>query len=97
MSLIEEADGGYGCLGYLAEARLGGRGASPHAASVVRHAELEGYLSHQILLDQDVPGHVIAFARWRSWEDADRVRERYKDSETIRLLTRSSPARETAG
>jgi heme-degrading monooxygenase HmoA len=47
----------------------------------------EGYLSHQILVDQDAPGHVIALARWRSREDADRVRERYKNSETIRLLT----------
>ena len=47
----------------------------------------EGYLSHQILVDQDAPGHVIALARWRSREDADRVREKYKDSETIRQLT----------
>lgn len=47
----------------------------------------EGYLSHRILVDQDTPGHIIALAQWRSREDADRVRERYKDSETIRLLT----------
>lgn len=47
----------------------------------------EGYLSHQILIDQDAPGHIIALARWRSRENADRVRERYKDSETIRQLT----------
>jgi quinol monooxygenase YgiN len=47
----------------------------------------EGYLSHQILVDQDAPGHIIALARWRSREDADRVRGRYKDSGTIRQLT----------
>ena len=47
----------------------------------------DGYISHQILVDQDAPGHIIVFARWRSREDADRVREKYKDSETIRQLT----------
>ena len=47
----------------------------------------EGYLSHEIFIDQDAPGHIIALARWRSREDADRVRERYKDSGTIRQLT----------
>lgn len=47
----------------------------------------EGYISHQILVDQDAPGHIIALARWRSREDADRIREKYKDSETIRQLT----------
>ncbi len=47
----------------------------------------EGYISHQILVDQDAPGHIIALARWRTREDPDRVREKYKDSETIRQLT----------
>lgn len=47
----------------------------------------EGFLSHQILIDQDAPGHLMAFAKWRNREDADQVRERYKDSETIRRLT----------
>jgi quinol monooxygenase YgiN len=47
----------------------------------------QGYVSHQILVDQDAPGHLIALARWRSREDADRVREKYRDSETIRQLT----------
>jgi heme-degrading monooxygenase HmoA len=46
----------------------------------------EGYLSHQILVDQEAPGHILALGRWRSREDADRVREAYKDSETIRQL-----------
>ena len=47
----------------------------------------DGDLSHEIFVDQDAPGHVIAAGRWRSREDADRVRDRYKDSETIRQLT----------
>ena len=47
----------------------------------------EGYIAHKLFVDQDAPGHIIALGRWRSREDADRVRERYKDSETIRLLT----------
>jgi quinol monooxygenase YgiN len=47
----------------------------------------EGYKSHQILVDQDAPGHIIVLGRWRSRADADRVREKYKDSETIRQLT----------
>ncbi len=47
----------------------------------------EGYISHQILIDQDAPGHIIVLGRWRNREDPDRVREKYKDSETIRQLT----------
>ncbi|MDF0642579.1 MAG: antibiotic biosynthesis monooxygenase [Nitrospira sp.] len=47
----------------------------------------DGYLSHQILVDQHAPGHIIALAKWRSLADADAVREKYKDSETIRQLT----------
>ncbi len=47
----------------------------------------DGYLSHQILTDRDAPGHIIALGRWRSREDADRVRVKYKDSDTIRQLT----------
>jgi quinol monooxygenase YgiN len=47
----------------------------------------EGYVSHEILIDEEAPGHILALGRWQSRADADRVRERYKDSETIRLLT----------
>lgn len=47
----------------------------------------DGYVSHQIFIDLDVPGHIMALANWRSRADADAVRERYKDSETIRQLT----------
>ena len=47
----------------------------------------EGYLSHEIFLDQDDPAHILALGRWHTREDADRVRQLYKDSETIRQLT----------
>jgi quinol monooxygenase YgiN len=47
----------------------------------------DGYLSHQILVDEDALGHVIAIATWRSRADADAVRGKYKDFETIRRLT----------
>jgi quinol monooxygenase YgiN len=47
----------------------------------------EGYVSHQIFVDQDAPGHIIALGTWKSRAHADNVREKYKDSETIRHLT----------
>src|SRR5437016_14431248 len=47
----------------------------------------DGYVSHQIFIDQDASGHIIAIAKWQSRADADAVREKYKDSETIRQLT----------
>jgi quinol monooxygenase YgiN len=37
----------------------------------------EGYVSHELLVDQDTPGHIIVLGRWRSRDDADQVRERY--------------------
>ena len=46
----------------------------------------EGFLSHEILIDQDNPGHIIALGRWRSREDADRARIRYAESPTTRQL-----------
>jgi quinol monooxygenase YgiN len=47
----------------------------------------EGYVSHQLFIDQQTPGHIIALATWRSLADADAVRGKYQDSETIRQLT----------
>lgn len=46
----------------------------------------DGYVSHQIFIDQDAPGHIIALANWQHRTDADAVREKYQDSETIRQL-----------
>jgi quinol monooxygenase YgiN len=47
----------------------------------------EGYLSHQMFIDHDAPGHIIVVGRWRSRTDADSVRDKYKGSETIQQLT----------
>jgi quinol monooxygenase YgiN len=47
----------------------------------------EGYISHQLLVDEDAPGHIIALGKWQRREDADRVREQYQHSETIKQLT----------
>jgi quinol monooxygenase YgiN len=47
----------------------------------------DGYISRQIFIDQDDPGHIIALANWRNRADADAVREKYKDSEMIRQFT----------
>ena len=33
----------------------------------------EGYVSHQIFIDQEASGHIIALATWRNKEDADAV------------------------
>jgi quinol monooxygenase YgiN len=46
----------------------------------------DGYISHQLFIDQDAPGHIIALGKWRSRADVDGAREKYKDSETIRRL-----------
>lgn len=47
----------------------------------------EGYVSHELFVDEEAAGHVIALGTWRSREDADRVRDLYRESETIRQLT----------
>jgi quinol monooxygenase YgiN len=47
----------------------------------------EGYVSHQLYVDQDEPAHIIAVGQWRSGADADSVRDKYRHSETIRQLS----------
>jgi quinol monooxygenase YgiN len=47
----------------------------------------EGYVSHELLVDQDAPGHVLALGRWRTREDADRALQQYRGSEVIGRLT----------
>ena len=47
----------------------------------------ERFLSHEILIDQDNPAHVVGIGRWRSREDADRARIKYAESPTTRELT----------
>jgi len=46
----------------------------------------DGYVSHQIFIDQNAPEHIIALAKWHSCADAEAVLEKYRDSETIRQL-----------
>ena len=46
----------------------------------------DGYVSHQLFVDQDSPAHIIALGTWRSRADADAVREKYQHSETIQKL-----------
>jgi hypothetical protein len=46
----------------------------------------EGYVSHQILVDEDAAGHVIALGRWKSREYAEQVKEKYKGSPVIAQL-----------
>ena len=47
----------------------------------------DGYVSHQLFVDEDAPGHILAIGHWRSRADADAVREKYQDSATIRELS----------
>lgn len=49
--------------------------------------QFEGFQSHQLLVDELTPTHLLALARWRSLAEADVARERYKDSDTVRQLT----------
>jgi len=46
----------------------------------------EGYISHQLFIDQKDPKHIIALGHWKSEAVADSVLAKYKDSETIRQL-----------
>ena len=47
----------------------------------------DGYVSHQLLIDDDAPGHIVALGVWRSRADAERVRDACRDPDTIRRLT----------
>lgn len=49
--------------------------------------DFDGYISHELFIDEDAPGHIIALGTWCTRAHADSIREIYKDSETIRLLT----------
>ena len=46
----------------------------------------DGYLSHHLLVDQDTAGHLFVVSQWRSRAEADRVKEQYAGSETVRML-----------
>ncbi len=46
-----------------------------------------GYAGHEILVNVDDPCHIIQIGRWQTREDADSVRDKYKDSPVIAALT----------
>lgn len=48
---------------------------------------LDGYVSHELHVDEDAPRHVIAVANWRSRRHANGAREKYQHSPTIVLPT----------
>ena len=47
----------------------------------------QGYMAHHLLVDQDTAGHLFVVSQWRSRAEADRVKEQYAGSETVRKLT----------
>jgi len=46
----------------------------------------DGYVSHQLLIDQDAPSHLLVVSHWHSRQAADQVKEQYAGSETVRRL-----------
>ena len=46
---------------------------------------VDGYISHQLLVDQGTPAHLLLVSQWHSREAADRSREEYA-SEALRKL-----------
>ena len=43
--------------------------------------QVNGYVSHQLLVDHDTANHLLLVSRWRSREAADRSRDEYAGSE----------------
>src|SRR5919106_1367566 len=44
----------------------------------------EGYLSHELLVDADDPGHLLVVSRWTSREHADDILRSYADHPNAR-------------
>lgn len=47
----------------------------------------EGYVSHRLLVDEDNAGHLLVVSQWQNREAADRSKQEYAGSETVRQLT----------
>lgn len=45
-----------------------------------------GYRSHQLLLDDDMAGHLLVVSEWINREAADRIRDEYSTAEPVRRL-----------
>ena len=43
--------------------------------------QIEGYVSHQLLVDQDASNHLLLISQWRTREAADRSRDQYATTE----------------
>jgi quinol monooxygenase YgiN len=46
----------------------------------------EGYLSHQLFIDQDAANHLLLVSQWQTREAADRSKQEYAEAETVRQL-----------
>jgi quinol monooxygenase YgiN len=47
----------------------------------------QGYVSHQILRDEDEKGHLLVVSEWANREAADRIRDQYANAEPVQLIT----------
>ena len=43
--------------------------------------QVDGYVSHQLLVDQDAANHLLLVSRWRTREKTDRSRDEYARTE----------------
>jgi heme-degrading monooxygenase HmoA len=59
--------------------------------------QFEGYVSHELLVDADDPGHVLVVSCWASREHADESLRRYATHPNARAANRlvSEPRRRT--
>ena len=57
----------------------------------------DGYVSHQLLIDQNDPRHIIALGNWRRVVDADAALAEYKDRNRSPVSSPSSPSQGTLG
>lgn len=48
----------------------------------------DGYLSHELLVDTDNPGHLLVVSQWASRERADEVLREYADHPNARTANR---------
>lgn len=49
--------------------------------------KFNGYISHQILVDEDQRGHLLVISQWTNRTVADRIKDQYAGAEPVRLLT----------
>jgi heme-degrading monooxygenase HmoA len=48
----------------------------------------DGYLSHELLIDADDPGHLLVMSRWNSREQADETLRQYRDHPNAQAANR---------